>query len=106
MFNEIHNPYFEWPLEQFSLERMCVNKYGADNLYKTKHYVKNDIIVGEIKEFSQDFAWVPPTFTGMATAISFYEYEQQLNDSRRVISIMRPELLGEFVRQFEKSIGS
>lgn len=106
MFNEIHSPYFEWPLEQVSLEKMCIDKYGINNLHQTKHFEIDDIVVGEIKEFSQQYTWVPPTFTGLATAVSFYEYEQKLNDSRRIIHIMRPELLGEFTQQFENAIGS
>lgn len=104
LFNEIHNPYFEWPLEQFALEKLCVDKYGIDTIYQTKHYTIDGIVVGEIKEFSPTIPWIPPTNTGLATAVSFYEYEQTINDSRRFINIMRPELLGEFVRQFEIAI--
>lgn len=73
-------------------------------MYMTKHWSINDIVVGEIKEFSKDLEWIPPTFDGQATAISFYDYEQQLNDAKRDISILRPELLGEFVKQFEETI--
>jgi Base plate wedge protein 53 len=104
MFNEIHNPYFEWPLDQYTLEKLCIDKYGADVMYQTKHFEKNGIVVGEVKEFSKSITWIPPTYSGIATAVSFYEYEQKLNDAKRLITLLRPELLGEFVSQFEAAL--
>lgn len=104
MFNEIHNVYFDWPLDQFTLEEMCRKRYGVSNMYKTKHYEVDGIVVGEVKEFSEDVEWVEPVFTGLATAVSFYDYEIQLNEAKRNIAILRPELLASFVNQFESSI--
>lgn len=101
--NEIHNPYFDWPLDQLDMEKMTEQKYGSA-MYMTRHWEKDGLVVGEIKVFKNAQTWVPPTFSGLATAVSFYDYEQSLNDDKREISILRPELLGDFVTQFEESI--
>lgn len=101
--NEIHNPYFDWPMNQLDLERYCQDKYG-DAMYQTKHHEIDNIVVGNVKEFKKGVAWIPPIFIGTATAISFYDYEQQLNDAKRDISILRPELIGDFITQFQESI--
>jgi hypothetical protein len=101
--NEIHNPYFDWPLEQLDLERVCEQKYGTA-MYVTRHYEHNGLVVGEVKVFKDAASWVPPTFSGLAEAVSFYDYEQELNDQKRYITILRPELLGEFVKQFGDSL--
>ena len=101
--NELHNPYFDWPTDQLDLEKMTQQKYGAA-MYMTRHWEKNGLVVGEVKVFKDAQSWVPPTFSGLATAVSFYDHEQSLNDAKREISILRPELLGDFVIQFEESI--
>lgn len=103
IFNEIHNPYFDWPLDQLSVDKLCTEKYG-DNVFVTKHYELNGSVVGEVKDFSPDFVWVPPSSVGLAVPITFYEYEHRINDEKRYIQIMRPELLSEFVQQFEVAI--
>lgn len=104
MFNELHNPYFDWPLSALDLDRVCIEKYGADTMYMTKHYELNDIIVGEIKQFSKNVPWIAPEAVGESVAVSFFDYEDRLNDKRRSINVLRPELLREFVHQFESSI--
>jgi len=104
IFNEIHNPYFEWPSSPVDLEKLCVATYGADTMYMTKHHERNNIIVGEVKVFDKAVTWVAPAPVGESVAISFFDYEERLNDSRRSINLLRPELLGEFVKQFEASI--
>lgn len=108
LFNEIHNPYFDWPLTSDAVELVCKQKYGEDVMYMTRHYENDGVVVGEYKEFNPLVPWVPPenTFGDSLDIISFsfVDYEQRLNDDKRVIKIMRPELLGEFLKQFQKAI--
>ena len=104
MFNEIHNPYLDWPLTTQTLEKYCTDKYGAA-MYMIKHYVSSDgNVVGEVKVFSSPGTWIPPTDLGNNIGISFYDYESQLNEEKRHITLLRPELLGEFVKQFGDSV--
>lgn len=104
MFNEIHNIYFEWPLEYLALENYCKDKYGANNIYAVKWYEKNGFPVGQIKEFKSGVPWVAPPVVPSAVAVTFIDYETKLNDEKREIRILRPELLGDFISQLEKAI--
>lgn len=105
MFNEIHNPYFEWPVDAFTIKNICTEKYGEDTMYMTRHVIDdNDNIVGEVKIFKKGIAWTPPDIPPNTTPIAFYDYEEELNDSKREIHILRPELLGNFIKQFGASI--
>lgn len=105
MFNEIHNPYFEWPVDAFTLKNICIDKYTETTTYMVKHYEEDELVVGEVKEFkNKNVPWIPPIPIDGALPISFYEYEETLNDKKREILLLRPELLGEFVTQFSRSI--
>lgn len=105
MFNEIHNPYFDWPMSQYDLDAYCKNKYTEEFMYMTKHYEVNGNVVGEIKEFDITINWVPPTVIGInQIPISFYDYEVRLNDKKREIRLLRSELLSQFVSEFGESI--
>lgn len=113
MFNEINNPYFDWPIQQINLDRYCQEKYGIHTdgeliMFKTRHYEIDNIIVGFINQGTWQ---VPPTPLGLdgnpdqlAYPVTFYEYENEINDEKRKIKMLKPELLGVFVRQFEETI--
>lgn len=105
MFNELHNIYGEWPLDSLALKNYCIDKYSEITMYMVKHYELDGIVVGEVKEFvDKNITWIEPDIINGSVPISFYEYEEQLNDKKREILILRPELLNEFVKQFSKSI--
>ncbi len=105
MFNELHNPYFEWPVDSLTLKNICIDKYSELYMYMVKHYETDGLVVGQVKEFvDKNTVWIPPDVVVGATPISFYDYEEQLNDEKRQILILRPELLGEFVKQFAETI--
>jgi hypothetical protein len=108
LFNEIHNPYYDWPLDQLTLETYCRNVYGDTTMYMTRHYEKGGLVIGEIKEFVTGITWVPVDNPGpldpLVYPVSFIEHETRLNDDKRKIQLLRPELLGEFVRQHEEAI--
>lgn len=103
IFNNIQNLYIEWPLGTYELEQYCKQKYG-DHWQSIKHFEIGDIIVGEYKEFHEN--WVPPSTPvgSLIYPVSFYDYETRLNEEKRKIQILRPELLSEFVSQFKVAI--
>ena len=108
LFNEIHDQQFDWPLDQVSLENMCKDRYGIPTMYQTRHYERDNNVIGEFKEFFPGTTWVPPTNPGPSDPtvypVSFLEWENKLNDEKRKIIILRPELLPEFVKQYEAAI--
>lgn len=108
IFNEIHNQLGGWPLDTVNLEKTVKEKYGEVAMFQTRHYEKDGFIVGFTKEFSPDVTWVPPENPGVEDPniypVSFLEYESRLNEEKRKITILRPELVREFITQFESSI--
>ena len=102
--NELHDPYFEWPISSLDLENLCIDKYGSDVMNMTRHFEHNGLVVGEVKVFLKGVPWIPPTTTAEWVAVSFYDYEERLNDSKRQIGLLRPELLSEFTKQFKDSL--
>jgi hypothetical protein len=108
IFNEIHDQQFDWPLDQVSLENMCKARYGETTMYQTRHFERDNNVIGEFKEFYPGTAWVSPANPGVGDPtvypVSFIEWEGKLNDEKRKINILRPELLSEFVKQYEASI--
>ena len=104
-FNNIHSMYIDWPLSTYGLEQYCKQKYGV-YWQSVRHYEKDGIVVGEYKDFHPN--WVPPAnpepSNGLLYPVTFYDYESEINDQKRVINILRPELLSEFVSQFKETI--
>lgn len=122
MTNNIINPLFDLPIKDNDLYAFVEDKYDSPD--QIHHYetldVKNSL--GEIllKEgLFVDFVFTTKThkfynrsdktyFTKIGSEISFpvsyYEYEKNLNDARREIYILRPEVIEKFVAQFENAI--
>lgn len=107
LFNELHSPEFQWPLGANQLNLYCEDKYG-EYVNSIKHWVnQDDLVVGDIKEFT--IPWVPPDNPGEEgnleyIPVTFYEHEEQLNNEKRIIKLLRIELLSEFVTQFKNSL--
>lgn len=107
IFNEIHDINFEFPLSLSALDIYTKSKYN-NNEYKIKHWVNSDnIICGLIQEYTDDYVNPPnPGVEGNEeyTAVTFFEYETGVNDKKRVIKILRKELLSDFISQFRNSL--
>ena len=111
IYNEIHDPFFAWPLSQSELVDYCKSVYGEITMYQTAYYKRGEYIIGEYVEYNKDdpsFAWAPPLNPGpndpSVYPVSFIEHEETINDSRRQIKILKPEFLQEFIKQFTASI--
>lgn len=89
--NEIVDPRYDWCLSQENLDAMCEAKY--DNMYATHHYETTDGLI------------VDSDFPG-AVSISNFQYEDLLNESKRIIKILNPSLVSEFVKEFQNAMGS
>jgi len=125
--NNIKNLHNDWPLSTAMFESMLQKKYS--NPFDTKHWVtkevKNDI--GEIVQPKGLVVYynpsVPSSFTlryvksynprveeieygdTVLESVSYYEYEQQLNEKKRVIQVLNPRYLDFFVTLFKASVG-
>ena len=110
----------EWPLTQFQLNEFLNEKYSPQELVSIHHYEtlelkdnKNQLILpagivvdenfnleylsgGQVKSTNSLVDGRP------VKAVTFSDYENDLNDKKRNINVLKPELLGVFIRDFER----
>ena len=89
--NEIVDPRFNWPLTTYQLEQYTGSKYGTANIQATHHWEDGN---GN---------WVNNTYPS-ATAISNYVYEEELNEEKRRIKILKPKYLAAVETEFDNKI--
>lgn len=87
--NYMTNPYYDWPLTYFDLQKFVAKKYTDIN--GVHHYE------------DADGYEVDSTASG-ATAITNFVYEETLNDQKRTINIIRPEYLTQVINEFKTFI--
>ena len=110
----------EWPLTQFQLNEFLSEKYSPQELVSIHHYEtlelrdnKNQLILPAGIVVDEDFnleylsgGQVKSTNSLVdgrpVKAVTFYDYENDLNDKKRNINVLKPELLGIFIRDFER----
>ncbi len=110
----------EWPLSQLQLNRFLSDKYTPQELVSIHHYEtlelrdsRNQMILPAGIVVDEDFnleylsgGQVKSTNSLVdgrpVKAVTFYDYENDLNDKKRNINVLKPELLGVFIRDFER----
>ena len=96
--NYMTNPYYDWPLQYFDLQKFVAKKYT--NINGVHHY--EDADGNEVQEPGTLEA--PGVTAGSATPITNFLYEERLNDEKRTIDIIRIEYVSQIVREFKKLI--
>jgi len=84
--NEVIDPYFEWPMTTFEFNEFIKKKYGslATAQSQIKHYKHN----------SKELTITNDTYTLMSSghgnysAVYAYDYENELNENRRVVRLL------------------
>jgi hypothetical protein len=89
--NYMTNPYYDWPLTYFDLQKFVNKKYGVANINDTHHYEDAD-------KYEVD-----STASG-ATAVTNFIHEETLNDAKRTINIIKPEYTQQIISEFKKII--
>lgn len=97
MVNDISDRYHQWPLNENQFLAHINDKY--DNVDAVHHY--------EITQTSGDTTLkldigTDNTDYPTATAITNYEYEEELEDKKRKIRLLDPRYLGDFIEEFER----
>ena len=87
--NERYNYVDDYPLTQYELEKHITAKYGSGNEYDTHHYIDTN---GNIVDSTQ------------GTSVSNYDYETDLNESKRRIKLISPTLLNTILKNFKDII--
>ena len=96
LFNQITNPYYDWPLKRKDFYSFINNKYSSPSA--VHHY--------EISQQSGNTnvkIKVESTVAG-AAEVTNQEYEEALQQKKREIRILKPEYLGQFTTEFRDLI--
>tara|TARA_B100000676_G_scaffold260694_1_gene270549 strand:+ start:319 stop:972 length:654 start_codon:yes stop_codon:yes gene_type:complete len=112
--NNILNIQSEWPMPQFEFDKYLIEKYGTyDNLNNTHHHetteLKNNddvIIVQKGLRVESNYSITYYENSGMVTQspvveVTNYQYEEQLNDSKRNIFLLKDIYLNVIIDDFQ-----
>ena len=120
MSNNIIDINNEWPLTQLQLNLFLDNKYTPQELVSIHHYEtlelrdnKNQLILPAGLVVDEDFnleyfsgGQVKSTNSLIngrpVKAVTFYDYENSLNDKKRNINFLKQEFLGIFLKDFKR----
>jgi hypothetical protein len=95
--NYMTNPYYDWPLTYYDLQKFIDKKY-PNNRNGIHHYEDE---MGYIVDLPEDYnpdSQYPKIITN-------FLYEEELNDSKRTVNIIREEYVQQIIQEF-KSIMS
>lgn len=88
--NQVVDPLLDYPLDYLELKRYVDKKYASP--FDPHHWILDGIILFDDPEDDQ------------ATIISNYQYEEALNEEKRVIKVLRPEFVQIAVSTYEDLI--
>lgn len=91
--NNIRNVYEEWPRSQEVFDEYIVEKYGSLDYAKSvvDHYEDNE---GNWVSNTNDLT--------TSTGITIYDYENILNEKKRIINLIRVEYKNQLEKEFKK----
>lgn len=92
--NDKYNYIEDFPLPQQQLSEHVTQKYGAGNEYKTHYHVNAEGYI--VDENNVDIKGQ----TTITYPVSNYEYEEQLNEKKRRIKIISPEIINIVIKNF------
>jgi hypothetical protein len=99
--NNIRNIYEDWPRTQECLDEYVTYKYGtlAEAKLEIHHYEDDEGLWIVYEDWLAN--WASLTNTN-ARVVSCYEYEDEKNESKRLINLIRPEYKSQLVMEFQK----
>ena len=109
--NNITNVRNEWPLEHNDLHEYMLDKYGSEanisgiHHYETKKIVDeyNRVVVSAGLEVDANFSFKYKNYSNSivtvnpVVAITNYQYDVKLNNSKRKIKILKPQFVSIFI---------
>jgi hypothetical protein len=94
--NYMTNPYYDWPMTYYDLDKYVAKKY-PNNTNGIHHYEDEmGYIVDLPKDYNPDSQY-PKIITN-------FLYEEELNDKKRVINIIKFEYVNTILVEFKKLI--
>lgn len=130
VFNNIFDPFYDWPMTYLQFSEYIADKYGsqADALETVHHYEK---IVTSIDGYSgtatvNKYIVDLNTYTNLIESsttktfengysvtvnitkriVDCYTYEEELNESKRKINLLKKDLIPDIKNQFKQLMGA
>ena len=103
--NNITDRYYDWPMSEQEFELFIKDKYAEPG--GIHHYEITQSSGKQTGNGPTDYSHkieVNSTTSG-ATSVSNREYEQRLQDQKRLIKLLDPQFLPQFLREFNELIG-
>jgi hypothetical protein len=109
--NEIHDPYFEWPLTNYNLNKYVRQKYGSvPNAQAITHHY--EMTIQRLTELSDgsvlpkrsvivDYATYAANIA-TSRIVDTYTYELELNETRRSIKILDERFIDVIVNEHRR----
>lgn len=101
MFNDIVDPFGQWPMSHVDLNSYVESKYGKDNMYVDSHWV-NEKGQSVDPNHYQGVLNTDGTYTQDMIPITNYDYEEKINDSKRKIYIPKEEYIAKITSEVGK----
>jgi hypothetical protein len=118
--NNLVNPQFDWPLSEYDLRKFCEKNYddpySTIKFYRTVKVLKDDgtpiikenLIVDETFYNGTYSYWDTDEVKNIASdlissPITIFEYEQEQNEKKRNIFVLKPNYLEAFLDDFRKT---
>ena len=100
LINDITDRYHQWPMNYPQFMAYVLDKYGGQTEVDATHHY-------EISQTSGDTTvkidiGLDNTDHSDATAITNFEYEEEIQDTRRKIKLLNSAYLGDFVAEYQK----
>lgn len=89
--NDMIDPRYDWPLSTYNLQQYVESKYGSGNSAAIHHYVNAN-------------GYQVNANTAGAVSISNFQYEEEVNESKRRIKVLKPSYVSTVVADFTKKI--
>ena len=96
------NPYYDWPLTYFDLQKFVNKKYGVANINDIHHYEDVDGYEVDATDDASCIAHTLCTPTSSVTSVTNFIHEETLNDAKRNLTIIRSEYVSNVVKEFKK----
>lgn len=111
--NDIVNYHDQWPRSNIALNEYVFSKYenpGATKQYETTEVrdesgnllLKAGLVVPSTFTLTYSDAGGFPVTVAPIVSVSFYEYEDRLNQEKEKIQIIKPDLIEDFVQAYQK----
>ena len=102
--NNITDAYYDWPMSDQTFETFIRDKYSnPDAIHHYEVTTSSGKTTGDGPDDYSHKIEVNSDASG-AVSVSNREFEQRLQDQKRLIKLLNPSFLGLFIEEFEKLI--